>query len=166
MGNSCTAPSCGKKLRNCCARYVCCDCCPCNCCSEPKFGRDNNVVTSSPISMGLVVAPTDDTTDHCKYLFWRSMSNTHKIHTFFIQTIVTVPTNHIAFFLFTLFKWVILLFNFYDLKNPIYNIHIYLVHTWVGGQWSLRINHVNHNKIKVTLIALLHWNCIQVTEQF
>lgn len=82
MGNSCTAPSCGKRFRSCCSRYCCCDWCPCKCCSEPKFGHvsDNSVVTSSPISMGLVVAPTDDTTDHCKCHFWHSMpiTKTHK----------------------------------------------------------------------------------------
>lgn len=79
MGNSCSAASCGKWFKSCCSRYFCCECCPCSCCSKPKMGStaDNNVVTSNPISMGLVAAPTDET-DYCKCLFRLSMS--HQFH--------------------------------------------------------------------------------------
>lgn len=74
MGNSCTAPTCCKKLKSWCPKCFCCSFCHCDWCEEPKFGRnpDNNVVTLSPISSGLVVAPTDES--DCKYLFWNSMS--------------------------------------------------------------------------------------------
>lgn len=119
MGNACTAPSCGKRLRNCCSRYICCDCCPCNCCKEPKFGRtsDNTVVTLSPISMGLVVAPTDET-DHCKFLFRLSMS--HKFietHQFFYLKYYEYANNHILNFIYTIQMNAFVFFQFLFYEN-------------------------------------------------
>lgn len=75
MGNSCTVPTYGEKLKNWCRkRCCCCSFCHCDWCEEPKIRRnqDSNVVTSSPMSSGLVVAPIDE--NDCKCLFWNSMS--------------------------------------------------------------------------------------------
>lgn len=160
MGNACTAPSCGKRIRNCCSRYICCDCCPCNCCKEPKFGRtaDNSVVTLSPISMGLVVAPTDET-DHCKFLFWLSMS--HKFietHQFIFLLLWVCQQSNIKFHLYVIQMNAFVFFQFLFYEKSKLQYWLFILCTWVGGQeWSLRKSHMNNNKIKVTLIALLHW---------
>lgn len=156
MGNSCSAASCGKWFKSCCSRYFCCECCPCSCCSKPKMGStaDNNVVTSNPISMGLVAAPTDET-DDCKCLFRLSMS-----HQFHRNTSILSHSSHGNV------PAIVLLLNLYysneftfvfifsrdslSISNDQCNLSIlffdksysqFILCTWVGGQRSLRKSH-------------------------